>query len=169
LALINEINQAEDTKDDIKWKFTANGEYSAASAYSASAQFCGYGQLVHDGGGFEEFGLRPSASSSFALSLQNRVWPADRLQKRGYPSCTNCQLCKRVPKTAVHILFKCRYSLRILNPIIHWLAITSFDTATWANHDSMKEWLMSFIYSKGVRTKSLLSPLSSLSIANVLE
>jgi hypothetical protein len=34
-ALVNEINLEEDTKDDIKWKFTANGEYSAASAYSA--------------------------------------------------------------------------------------------------------------------------------------
>jgi hypothetical protein len=33
-ALVNEINLDEDTKDDIKWKFTANKEYSAASAYS---------------------------------------------------------------------------------------------------------------------------------------
>jgi hypothetical protein len=32
--LVNEINLHEDTKDDIKWKFIANGEYLAASAYS---------------------------------------------------------------------------------------------------------------------------------------
>jgi hypothetical protein len=58
---------------------------------------------------------------------------------------------------AAHILFKCRYSLRIWNSIIHWLGITSVNTATWANHDSMKEWWMSFIYSNGVRRKSLVS------------
>jgi hypothetical protein len=34
-ALVNEISLDEDTKDDIKWKFTSNGEYSAASAYNA--------------------------------------------------------------------------------------------------------------------------------------
>jgi hypothetical protein len=31
------------------------------------------------------------------------------------------------------------------------------DTATWANHDSVKEWWMSFIYSNGVRRKSLVT------------
>jgi hypothetical protein len=152
--LVNEINFDEDTKDDIKWKFTANGEYSAASAYST--QFQGMVNSFMMEAVWKSWA--PSKSKLFAwLILQNRVWSADRLQKRGWPNCGNCQLCKRVPETAPHILFKCRYSLRIWNSIIHWLGITSVNTATWANHDSVKEWWMSFIYSNGMRRKSLVS------------
>jgi hypothetical protein len=47
--------------------------------------------------------------------------------------------------------------LRIWNSIIQWLGITSVDTATWANHDSVKDWWMSFINSNGVRRKSLVT------------
>jgi hypothetical protein len=153
-ALVNEINLDEDTKDDIKWKFTANGEYSAASAYSA--QFEGMVNSLMMEAVWNSWA--PPKCKLFAwLILQNRVWSADRLQKRGWPNYGNCQLCKRVPETAAHILFKCRYSLRIWNSIIHWLGITSVNTATWANHDSVKEWWMSFIYSNGMRRKSLVT------------
>jgi hypothetical protein len=31
------------------------------------------------------------------------------------------------------------------------------DTTNWANHGTVKEWWMSFIYSNGVRRKSLVS------------
>jgi hypothetical protein len=34
-SLVNEIHLADGTKDDISWKFTKSGEYSAASTYSA--------------------------------------------------------------------------------------------------------------------------------------
>jgi hypothetical protein len=153
-ALVNEINHDEDTKDDIKWKFTANGEYSVALAYST--QFEGMVNSFMMEAVWKTWA--PPKCKLFAwLILQNRVWSADRLQKRGWPNCGNCQLCKRVSETVAHILFKCRYSLRIWNSVIQWLGITSVNTATWANHDSVKEWWMSFIYSNGVQRKSLVT------------
>jgi hypothetical protein len=53
------------------------------------------------------------------------------------------------------MLFKCRYTLRIWNAVLLWLGLSSVDTASWGNHATVKEWWMSFIYSSGVRQKSL--------------
>jgi hypothetical protein len=47
--------------------------------------------------------------------------------------------------------------LRIWNSVIQWLGLASVDTATWANHDMVKEWWMSFIYFNGMWRKSLVT------------
>uniref|UniRef100_A0A8R7UVN8 Reverse transcriptase zinc-binding domain-containing protein n=1 Tax=Triticum urartu TaxID=4572 RepID=A0A8R7UVN8_TRIUA len=47
------------------------------------------------------------------LILQNRVWTADRLARRGWPNCGLCPLCKQVQESAVHLLFQCRFSAQV--------------------------------------------------------
>jgi hypothetical protein len=74
------------------------------------------------------------------LILQNRTWTADRLIRSGWPNCGPCQLCKREPETAAHIIFKCRYSLRVWNRLKDSLGLTDFDTHLWTNYDSLEEW-----------------------------
>jgi hypothetical protein len=60
-------------------------------------------------------------------------------------------------ETSAHIIFKCGYSFRIWNFIIHWLGLASMvDVSTWANHDMVKEWWMSFISPNGCRRSDLL-------------
>ncbi|XP_071680109.1 uncharacterized protein [Lolium perenne] len=56
------------------------------------------------------------------LAVQNRLWTADRLAKRGWPHPPTCQLCRCSPETARHLLFECRFSKRIWNAAASWLS-----------------------------------------------
>jgi hypothetical protein len=109
-SLIIEVQLVEGSNDGITWKLTNSGEYTAASAYNA--QFEGMINSYMMKTVWKTWA--PSKCKLFAwLVLQNRVWTADRLQRRGWPNCGNCQLCKQEPETVAHMLFKCRYTLRI--------------------------------------------------------
>ena len=55
-------------------------------------------------------------------AVQNRLWTADRLAKRGWPHHPTCQLCTCTPETRRHLLFKCRYSKRIWSAAANWLS-----------------------------------------------
>jgi hypothetical protein len=88
---------------------------------------------------------------------QDRVWTADRLQKRGWPNCGVCQLCKRKPESAAHLLFKCRYYLRIWNSLLSCLRIISVDTSNWPNFVTVEDWWLSFIFVNGTRRTSFAS------------
>lgn len=78
---------------------------------------------------------------------------ADRLQRRGWINYGACLLCKTEPESATHLLFKCRYSLRIWNSIISWLGLTDVDTSRWSTLDTVKDWWLSFIYPNDIRQK----------------
>jgi hypothetical protein len=86
-----------------------------------------------------------------------RVWSADRLHNRGWPNCGNCQFCKREPKPAAHLFFKCRYTIRVWNSLISWIGIDLVDTSTWAIFDFVKDWWLDFIYANSTRRKSFAS------------
>ena len=74
------------------------------------------------------------------LAIQNRIWTADRLAKRGWPNCGMCQLCKREQESGVHLLFKCRYTLRLWRLVIEKLGLAHMDTTDWHLADSVNEW-----------------------------
>jgi hypothetical protein len=71
---VSEVNLAEGAVDDIVWKFTTSGEYTATSAYKA--QFEGHDTLVYAGGGLEELGSPKIYSSILFLKCRYtvRVW-----------------------------------------------------------------------------------------------
>lgn len=74
--LVNEIHLDESTEDDIVWKHTTSGHYSAASAYNA--QFLGmtFSPLDH----MVWKAWAPPKVKFFAwLAIQDRIWTADRL------------------------------------------------------------------------------------------
>jgi hypothetical protein len=162
---VNEMHLTDGIADDNTGKFTNFGVYTAASSYKAQFE-----------GTINSFMLEtvwknwaPPKCKLFAwLILQNRASMADLLQKRGWPNCGNCQLCKRESETAAHLLFKCHYFWRIWNSIISWLGLTSVDVSSWSNLDSVKELWLSFIYPNGARRKSfvLLIMLTSWEIWN---
>ena len=75
------------------------------------------------------------------LIIQDRVWTADRLQRRGWPNCGLCQLCKREPETAAHIIFRCRYTVRIWMEIKTWMGLTGGDITDFSILDNVNDWL----------------------------
>jgi hypothetical protein len=88
--LVNEINLVDGTKDDITWKFTASEEYSAASTYNAQFE------------GMVNSYMMEAVWKTWAppkwLILQNQVWMADRLQKRGWPIAVIANFASGNPK-----------------------------------------------------------------------
>ena len=89
----------------------------------------------------DNLGPPPPKCKFFAwLVINNRIWTADRLQKRGWPNCNMCPLCKQVQESAAHLLFKCRYTVRVWNMIKAWLGLHDIYPQNWAMVDTVKNW-----------------------------
>lgn len=135
--LLDEVHLDALAEDDILWKHTTSGHYSAASAYKA--QFIGMVFSPMDQMVWKVWG--PPKVKFFAwLALQDRIWTADRLAKRGWPNCGLCPLCKRVQESGSHLFFKCRYTLRLWALVIEKFHIFELDTSSWHLLDSVNAW-----------------------------
>lgn len=130
---IQEVHLEGGTEDAIRWKFTGDGCYTAATAYQM--QFAGAIKSDMPTRVWKVW-APPKVKLFSWLIIQDRVWAADRLTRRGWPNCGLCQLCKAVPETASHLFFKCRYSVRIWNSICGWLGFQS-QTNVWADLPSV--------------------------------
>jgi hypothetical protein len=91
------------------------------------------------------------------LIIQNRVWTADRLQKRGWPSCVLCKLCNQVQESADHLLYKCRFTTRIWIELKEWLGLHDVDPRAWHNRRTVKEWWTKSILQRGQSRKAMAS------------
>ena len=113
--MVSEVNLHNDVPDTIAWKFTSDGAYSAKSAYKM--QFEGIVSTSLDATVWQAWA--PPKCNFFAwLVLQNRIWTADRLQRRGWQICGNCPLCNQVQESTGHLLYKYRYTIRIWKEIL---------------------------------------------------
>ena len=74
------------------------------------------------------------------LALQDRIWTADRLAKRGWKNCGLCPLCKREPETGPHLFFKCRHTIRLWSMLVAKLGLEHVDISTWRLPGSVEEW-----------------------------
>ena len=74
------------------------------------------------------------------LAIQNRIWTADRLEKRGWPNCGLCALCRRGQESVDHLFYKCRFSIRLWGLVKDWLQLVSIDTSSWHLSGNIEEW-----------------------------
>jgi hypothetical protein len=83
-ALIQDVHLTPNRDDNILWKFMESGLYTTKSAYNM--QFLGMiDSNMHN---MVWKAWAPPKSKFFAWeAIQNRIWTADRLQKRGWPNC----------------------------------------------------------------------------------
>ncbi|KAE8818297.1 Serine carboxypeptidase-like 18 [Hordeum vulgare] len=135
--LLNEVHLDVLTEDDIVWKHTASGHYSATSVYKA--QFLGL--LPSPMGKMVWKVWVPRKIKFFScLALQDRIWTADRLARRGWPKCDLCPLSNRMQECGPHIFYECRFTRRLWSLVIqkfHWPRI---NTSAWSLFDSVKVW-----------------------------
>ena len=152
-TLLHNVHLTEDA-DKITWKFTNNGKYSSSSAYKM--QFLGHTQST-----MPALVWKPWAPPKYKifswLIIQNRVWTADRLQRRGWPNCGLCKLCNHVPETAAHLLFQCRFTKRIWSSLKGWLGLHDFDMSAWQTLQNVKDWWCAAIHKRGPHRKALAS------------
>jgi hypothetical protein len=133
---LSHVHLHEGVQDDIIWKFMNNGHYSAASAYQM--QFLGlvYSPMYKM---IWKAWAPPKTKNHAWLALQNKLWTTDRLQKRGWPNCGQCPLCKETMESTNHLFVHCRLTTRIWELLKEWLGIHGIQPRQWG-HLSLKEW-----------------------------
>ena len=150
--LLSDITLHNDRPDSIQWKFTNNGSYTAKSAYMM--QFEGIIATSLDVSVWHAWA--PPKCKFFAwLAIQNRIWTADRLQRRGWPNCGQCPLCNQVQESAAHLLYKCRFSVRVWKEILGWCGCHDINPATWTNEASVDAWWSKVTLDHGVARKAM--------------
>ena len=101
--------------DCIRWRWTANGQYSASSAYLFQFQtlkLSTYPALIWRT-------KTPPKCQIFAyLAIQGRCLTADQLQKKGIPCNPICPLCRIHPETALHMLATCSFTRAVWDCIL---------------------------------------------------
>ena len=108
--IVRDVHLSPGVADTIKWKWTPNGEYSAASTYRA--QFLGSVKTKLQPLIWKPWA--PQKCKFFAwLIIKNRVWTSDHLATRGCPRNEVCPLCRREQESAYHLLVECRYTRRV--------------------------------------------------------
>jgi hypothetical protein len=117
-GLINNFQLDEDEDDDITWKLTSNGQYTTKSAYEV--QFLGSTLSCLHKSVWKNW-APPKTNFFIWLLYQNRIWTADRLEKRGWPNCGLCPFCKRCTESVDHLFVHCRFTLRIWDKTKEWL------------------------------------------------
>ncbi|KAE8798739.1 Alpha-galactosidase [Hordeum vulgare] len=124
-----------DMEDDISWKFEAKGEYSAAFAYRI--QFLGSMTTTMNKTIWKVW-APPKVNFFSWLAIQNRIWMANRLEKRGWENCGLCTLCRRDNETAAHLFYRCRFMLCVWRLVKEWLGLGSMDTRQWSTEPNVK-------------------------------
>jgi hypothetical protein len=134
---LNEVTLREDVEDDIAWNLTSNGIYSTTSAYKA--QFFGATSTIMNKLVWRVWA--PPKMKFFAwLAIHNRLWTADRLDKRGWTNCGLCPLCKQTQETAAHLLSNCCFTKRLWGMVKDWLGIASIVTTEWMDDIALQSW-----------------------------
>ena len=142
------VHLVPDSPNSIIWKLTKSGRYSVETAYMM--QFSGITVSTMPTLVWKTWA--PPKCKIFAwLVLQNRVWAADRLESRGWTNCGLCKLSNQDQETAAHLLFYCRFTLKIWSSLKSWLGLHDLDPREWQAFGTVKEWWSEAIHKRFVR------------------
>lgn len=140
--------------DTISWKLTKDQQYSANSVYHA--QFLG-SELTNLNWIIWNVWAPPKCKLFSWLAIQDRIWTADRLQKRGWPHNAVCALCGQTLESGLHLFVECRLTKRILDEVAAWAAVESLTPSNWGHHDSALHWWTSLATTQDCNRKGLRS------------
>lgn len=101
--------------DRFVWKWTADGTYSAHSAYRSF--FIGMKSLI----GTKHLWcscVPPKVKLFFWLSLLGRLWTADRRKRHGLQQDAACALCSQEDETTDHLLLSCEFTREIWHMLL---------------------------------------------------
>jgi len=109
--------QLSNNPDTIAWRWTADGVYTAKSAYKA--QFLGsYSPFRGD------YIWQAEAEGKhrfFAwLLVQSKILTADQLQARQWPCNPTRSLCNQEQETASHLLLHCPFARQVWDKMVEW-------------------------------------------------
>jgi hypothetical protein len=90
--------------NEIWWRWTPNGQYSAASAYEC--QFKGAMVFFPT----TEVRIEPKCKFFVWLMLHNKILLTDNMAKKNWECNPTCALCYYMPEMIDHLVTKCNYS-----------------------------------------------------------
>jgi hypothetical protein len=96
--------------DQIIWRWTANGRYTAQSAYLATfrdSPRCNAWKLIW------KAWAPPRVKLFLWLANKDRCWTAERLRRRRLPHNQRCALCDHELETMHHLLISCPFSKQV--------------------------------------------------------
>ncbi|XP_037464403.1 uncharacterized protein LOC119336466 [Triticum dicoccoides] len=109
-----------DAPDQLIWKWTTSGIYSAQTCYLATFQGSTHSyswKLIWKA-------WAPQRVKFFHwLANLDRCWTADRLARHGLQHHTSCLLCDQAPETMRHLLLDCPFSRQVWHETLAWLRI----------------------------------------------
>ena len=107
--------------DQLRWRWTTGGTYSAKSCYLATFQ-----------GSAASYAWKliwknwapPRVKFWHWLADQDRCWTGDRLARHGLQHNPRCPLCDQAVETLHHLLLECPFARQTWHEILAWLRLT---------------------------------------------
>lgn len=134
-SILNDISLNSNTADDISWKWTGNGQYTAKSAYLAQFQ-----------GGTTSSNFLPLWTTNAEpkqrffgwLILHQKALTADNFLKRHWPCHWICCLCRSAFEDANHLAKECPFFVWVWNKICHWQGHNAFSLHN--SYSTLTDW-----------------------------
>jgi mannosylglycoprotein endo-beta-mannosidase len=136
--MIDEVHLDATTRDTIRWRLDASGEYTAKSAYlmqftgAIDTDFCTSIWRCWAPGKCKFF---------MWTAAHNRILTADVLQRRGWENNYFCQLCFRNLETPWHLLTECSWTRKVWAALAARTKLPSLQPSSWAEVATLPDWL----------------------------
>lgn len=123
-----------DQPDQLIWKWSSSGIYSAKSSYLASfhgSTSCHAWKLIW------KTWAPPRVKFFHWLANKDKCWTAERRRRHQLDYHPQCLLCDQEPKTIQHLLMACPFSRHVWHDTLAWLRIPCRPPE---NEDSLHDW-----------------------------
>ncbi|RLM54729.1 hypothetical protein C2845_PM10G10510 [Panicum miliaceum] len=114
---LEEVQLQPDLEDTVRWKWSADGCYSAKTAYQALR----IGRIPFQGADrIWKTWAPPRVNLFFWSACRRRIWTADRRRRRGLDAHEKCLLCDQGEESADHLLVHCPLSKEVWWRTLSW-------------------------------------------------
>lgn len=136
--MLDNIVLQDGQPDEIAWRFTANSEYSARSAYMLQFE----GSIPIEGYKLVWKGWAPGKCRFFLwTAMLGKILTADALLHRGWENNYFCPLCERNLETPSHLLIECPWSQYAWGKIARLHRMPALLPESWTGNGNIKGWL----------------------------
>lgn len=136
-----------DATDELRWRWTTTGLYSAKSVYS---MMCSAGRVNWHFNKIWKLCIPPTVRVFIFLLLKGKILTRDVMLRRHFQCKPNCVLCdNNQDEFALHLLFTCSYAQRVWHKVSAITGINMLDVK-----DSIQEtWMASAAFIRTQQTK----------------
>jgi len=122
---VSQIQLVDNTQDNIRWRWTEDGEYSAKSAYCI--QFLGtFSKLILQS--ISKANAEPKCRFFAWTLLHKKILTTNNLIKQNWPHDPICKLCGLEPETTTHLCKDCSFSREVWSLIKQWFSLVAIET-----------------------------------------